>query len=75
MFTISTNDKLGMMVEDVRMSEIRDAIAARRLGDEVRNNVPDQSTAIRSRWLERVSVFIAARTARAAQQKVLRGVG
>lgn len=38
MYPISTNEKLGMLVEQVRLAEIRQQIEAQRLGDAVQEN-------------------------------------
>lgn len=38
MYTIFTNEKLGMQVEQVRLAEIRQQIEAQRLGDAVDGN-------------------------------------
>lgn len=58
MFTLNTNDKLGMMVEDARMGEIRDAIAAQRLGDEVRNATSEHNMISVRRWIHRVRILL-----------------
>lgn len=75
MFTLNTNDKLGMMVEDVRLSEIRQAVHAQQLGDAVKNTTPEHEKRSMGGWLNRVRDLLAARADSLEPGEVLRGKG
>ena len=58
MYTILSNEKLGMTVENVRLAEIRQEIESQQLGDEVQGNRFGLKSLV-----QKVSHLVAARNA------------
>ena len=75
MYSLFSNEKLGMPVEGLRLREIRQEIEARRLADEVKGARPDDGVNRGDRWLNQVKALLMLPKGGTRQQKGLRRVG
>lgn len=60
MYSLFSNENLGMMVEEVRLGGIRQQIEAQRLADEVKTAGSDHAIGLPIRWLDRARAWLMA---------------
>jgi hypothetical protein len=58
MYTLFSNERLGMLVEEVRLHEIRSQIEAQRLAGEVKPKRPGHPLRLAVRWLGRAGAWL-----------------
>jgi hypothetical protein len=58
MYSLFSNEKLGMPVEELRLREIRQDIEARRLAGEVRDSAADVEVNPAGRWFNQVKAML-----------------